>query len=109
MEEELTPKNMEEKEKIDAWAEESMGILREYGYLKNHRNLWLLLVFILGMSFLALGYYAGDNEWFKSNINQTVTLEPNISTFNDYSFETPIQNDYKFSPNYTIINNIVCP
>ena len=107
----MTEEKTDAREKMDTWAKESMNILKEYGYLRNQRNLWLLLVFVLGASFLALGYYAGDNEWFKSNIIQNVTLEPEINAIsnNNYSFETPIENTYKFSPNYTINNFISCP
>jgi hypothetical protein len=81
---------------------------------KNHSFIWILLVAILGLSVLGIGYYSGSSGWFKSNINQNVTLEPLTNVSNAYDFQTLTENDFDFRPynNHTIIVNIpegLCP
>ena len=100
------------KEKLDEWAKESVPILQKYGYLNNEDEINWLPIIIIGIVWLGtLGvfYYAGANDFFKSETFQNVTLEPQIDVnsnpTNNYQFTPQTENKY----NTTIYNNIILP
>ena len=96
-----------EKEDIDKWANEAMKILKDYGYLSRLKLIHIIVVGLLGLMFLLFGYYAGTHDFFKSDVNQTVSLEPITTINNSYLFTPFTENEYKFTmPNQTIIVNI---
>lgn len=92
---------------LDNWAKESIPLLRQYGYIddNSYKLFWILVISVLGLSFLVLGYYGGSQGWLKSSNNQTVILEPETIINNSYLFAPVSDNEYMF----TIINNITIP
>ncbi len=100
---------MTNKKELDKFAEESIPILKKYGYLNKKNNVIPLIFFLLGIIFLGILGYAVDNDKFKSDITQNVSVEPEIQISNDYQFTPETNNNYTFNPNFTIVNNIFCP
>ena len=92
---------------IDNWARESLKILKDYGYVNNGKK--IMLIALLWILSLSVFYFAGTQDFFKSVVSQNVSLEPQINTTNYFSFGTPIENSYDFSPrnNFSIYNNII--
>lgn len=101
----------ESKRVIDKWAyNEALPWLKKYGYLKkDYSKLKILSALFIGVMISGIFFYGIQTESFKSNFNQSI--DPNVSVQNSYNFSTPIENDYEFKPNYTIIvyNNNILP
>ena len=90
---------------IEEFASKAIPLLTEYGLIKNRSNLLLIIVVvILGFSFLGLLFYSLQIDAFKSEINQSqdVLLEPqtDIDVNNEYEFKPLTTNNFK--NNYTI-------
>jgi len=104
---------MYNKEELDGWAQKALPILKENGYLNQKvsigRNNWLmpLIMFVVGVMFCGVLLYAIDEGAFKSTFNQEI--EPNVNINNSYSFDPKTENEYEFSANHTIINNVIIP
>jgi len=98
---------MTNKQELDNFAMESIPILKRYGYIKNKSS--FAIFFLLGIIFTGVLFYGIQTDAFKSVINQKVELEPEIKVYNDYEFTPETNNNYDFQPNYTIINNLICP
>lgn len=95
---------------IREFAKKAKPILKQYGYLRNGKNLlWVVLAFVLGTTFSGVLFYGIQTDAFKSIVNQEVEIEPIVNISNDYDFAPLTSNNYGFYPNYTIINNIFCP
>ena len=100
------------------WADKAMLILRSLGRIDknnkeiiNHQKdrtiLWVVSTFLITAIFATLFFYAGSNDWFKSNINQNVSLDPQIDSYTYNEYEIPIDNDNKIYLNTTILNEII--
>ncbi len=100
---------MTTKKELDKFAKETIPILEKYGYLnKNYNFVKMIIFFLLGIIFTGVFLYGIGIGAFKSDISQNVTLEPETNVFNQ--FDSPeTYNNYTFNPNFTIINNVVCP
>lgn len=71
---------------------------------RKDKKFWkiFVVVSIILLAFLIYSFYGlVEKGHFKSDINQGINLEPNISS-TDY-------NNYSFNPQYSIYNNITCP
>lgn len=105
---------MYRKKELDEWAHESIPILEQFGYLEKRlqqKTNWLLplSLFLTGIFIGGIFIYGINNDAFKDRFYQTI--EPNMTsnTYNDYQFETPIENTYTIDNNLTIINNVLVP
>lgn len=102
---------------LDKFAEESIPILKKYGYLNEERiekevrsiNWGFISVLALIIIGLYLFYYGGTHDWFKDEI----TIQPqdiliNNTYQNQFNPNTEVNNEFKFNPitNVTIINNV---
>jgi len=100
-------------EEIETFSREAIPILKKYGFINEKKrnngfNKYMFL-FILWIATLSLFYYAGSEDWFKSNISHNVSLSPIVENTinNSYTFSTPIENKYEYSDNVTIYNKII--
>lgn len=94
---------MTNKKEIDEWAKKSIPILKEYGYIRDKNTLLLVIVaFVIGVTVSGIFFYGIQNDAFKSDVNQTVNLDPITNISNQYLFAPQNQ----FAPNYTIQVNI---
>lgn len=103
---------MTTNEEIKNFAEKSIPLLKSYGYIKNnHLVVWGSIIAILWLSTLGLFYYAGNEGWFNSIVDQVVDLKPKIdvnsTTNNDFEMNNPTTNENNFT---IYVNNFVeCP
>ena len=101
------------RDDIKKWRDnEVLPILKEYDLLPKLKNpdcssntILIIIAVTLGSVFAGVVIYGFESGGFKSNINQNVSVDPQINTTvnNDYSFNPETQNQYKFDmPNITV-------
>lgn len=103
---------MTTKKEMDLFAERSIPILKENGYLKE--NLWqsrikIIVTLLVGILIGGILLYGILTDGFKSEIN--LDVQPNVTVHNDPTYAPFNSNEYNFTmyPNFTIINEINCP
>lgn len=108
---------MSNKYNFNEWVDRTMpilednGVLKKYGYTRNGKSkviFYLSMILLWSLSIMA-SLYMGYNGYFKDNINQQVSLEPQVNVTSFYDFKPETNNDYDFTPknNFTIYNNII--
>lgn len=104
-------KNEYTKNDIKKWRDEQVyPILKKYDLMpevsitKGKTNMnWVTVMIILFVAIVGTMIYGFESGAFKSDINQNVSVTPNNTINNEYSFNPETNNQFKFEmPNITV-------
>ena len=105
------------RESIKKWRDEYVfPLLKEYSLMseneiqKKDDMKWLYVVSVVFIISILVVVYLSTNNYFKPSLNQNLSIMPNNTISNSYSFNPQSNNQYdmKLSPNITIVmpNNL---